>query len=693
MSREHSSRSNDLRLHPEWLEDRPIQREEDDRLGFQASAMALARQLTATRKQHGSQSLTVSLEGPWGSGKSSYSHLLIQQLKSKDLVGEHPPFVVRFNVWQSGTMALSPWGALAYRIGETFYRDFHQRCLDLPKNRRITLGCPGYLAGDRDSKRRMIQIDPENAELKDSRLHWIEVAHRLSLAVPKKEWAPSLKLFADAPSKVPGRRLGWRQGGLDAFLSMGQAGLSVASGGIDDAISSTGQAASTLLQKRLIEGPAWGTDTLEFVEQLDQLLAVLHPAATSWRCILAVDDVTRLDPDELPSVLETLGYLRELRNVLVLLSLDEWLVYKLHTMGREHTSAHPPAVEQNQQQNQERARTSTPAPTTTPTSTPARAKQPAEPFLTRLVNLRTQIPQPRPGELGKMLGSYFEDLKLPVIWASAAARQLLARGIQTPRQVKRALLWLWIRLGEIGTSTMGAGRFDGSLLHLLLDIYLLSEGHGSNIDLGKWSAHRSLLLQLKVQPWDLRHWFDKNLLEDFDRLGEQWPIDDHDADSATHSIGQALTQLEERARSLAAHLRLLAMVAQLDTEHLDHCRLEARREFVQWQETLSGLSQGFIEAIGSKDQNALLTAWARLLHQVLGASTIRIFIELTSIARYFQLIDETDEDATVVLGRWFDYDGIIRVSEDPEVGQELRELAHIVLNLVNSIPGPGTSQS
>jgi predicted KAP-like P-loop ATPase len=81
-----------------WNADRPVERPEDDKLGRKAFAQRVAKELRAWRQK---DSLVISLNGDWGSGKTTLANLILfyaeEQAASS---GEKKPTVVRFNPWQ-----------------------------------------------------------------------------------------------------------------------------------------------------------------------------------------------------------------------------------------------------------------------------------------------------------------------------------------------------------------------------------------------------------------------------------------------------------------------------------------------------------------------------------------------------------------------------------------------------------------
>jgi hypothetical protein len=104
----------------ELISDRPIVDPAEDRLGFAAYATALAEVIdnpaTATP-------LTVSIDAPWGAGKTSLAHLVEYNLRRwPKLRGDPPHIICWFNAWMhSDAPKLGP--ALAAAVSKTVARE------------------------------------------------------------------------------------------------------------------------------------------------------------------------------------------------------------------------------------------------------------------------------------------------------------------------------------------------------------------------------------------------------------------------------------------------------------------------------------------------------------------------------------------------------------------------------------------
>ncbi len=81
-----------------WNADRPGERPEDDKLGRRGFAQRVAKELRAWRQK---DSLVISVNGDWGSGKTTLANLILYYVAEQAAAsGEKKPTVVRFNPWQ-----------------------------------------------------------------------------------------------------------------------------------------------------------------------------------------------------------------------------------------------------------------------------------------------------------------------------------------------------------------------------------------------------------------------------------------------------------------------------------------------------------------------------------------------------------------------------------------------------------------
>lgn len=668
--------------YPTWLDDRPISGTRGtDLLGFRPSAQWLARGLSALRTDHSPvgapwdgrwgrparNNVSVTLEGPWGSGKTSYANLVVDALVAADDASRDPlldePVRVEFNVWQSGSIDISPWSALCYRVGEAFYARLHERAVAAETaDRKLTLADPVRLEAP------LISVDP--SPLAEARLHWVEVARRLSAAIPGTSWHPCLNLFGDAPSKVPGRGASWsealregpRLAGAVVKALLGGVGAVSA---VSDGVSSAGE----LLRRPTETGPSWGVDSKEFVRDLDRLLHVLHPRPRSWRLLLLVEDVTRLDASELPRVLDALGYVRRLSDIVSLTLLDDHIVATLEALAQRRVTG-AQRVELP------------PAPG-------------GEQFVTKLVGLRQRVPQPLIADISALVARWWGSLDLQHVAARggalATSRRLVERGIRTPRQVKRALRALWMRLADEDYEPLRDAIASGAvsddardrIVGLHVDLHAFGEGRlDGALLLERAQTAAADLLALPIQPWDGSPWLDRQYAS---LLAVEWPL----------------------AQELVAGLRLIALAHHVRCLEPDHPLVASGRQAWASYRTAQGragddpLQLALLtgaDAIGEARLLAHLEARlteenAQLTRQLVTPAVLAV------AARRYRLADDDPAPATIpeILDSWFDGDALVQAIMKSAPRSPEHAMALTLLHLFNEhmlhIVGHVTSQA
>jgi len=81
-----------------WHSDRPGEQPDDDKLGRKEFAKRVAKELRTWRQK---DSLVVSLNGEWGSGKTTLVNLILHYIKEESAEAKgKAPNIVRFNPWQ-----------------------------------------------------------------------------------------------------------------------------------------------------------------------------------------------------------------------------------------------------------------------------------------------------------------------------------------------------------------------------------------------------------------------------------------------------------------------------------------------------------------------------------------------------------------------------------------------------------------
>ncbi len=642
-----------------WLDQHPLTSAEGDLFEVGGACRELAQRLQSCHRPDapgGPKNLIVSLEGNRGSGRTSFANLLLEELQRQETEQEglEAPIDVRFELGWSGAAELSIWSALAYRIGESLYRRFHQRCLE--SGRRVEIASPLRAAHEPEPARIKVKTKPFG----DPRLHWLAVARRLSDAISREHWSPCLNLFSEAPSKIPGRRLGWNDS--RNALTHAAEGLVAGFGAAPaNAIEKGGKAARALLKKRLVEGPTWGVDTTEFVRELGVLLRVFHPRPSGWSAVIVLDDLNRIEAAEVRGVQETLDSLRRLDGVLVLVVLDPRAGRLLeHRVPAAHTSrsAEPSGDQFDEEVNLEGLE--------------------GRDGLHALIDLRLPIPTPAKHEVIAMTRRFIEELKLPISQSEVShfARRLRSRGILRPRETKRALLWLWMRLGRPGSPTTLltdrageplAPRHRLGMLEVLLDLHLFIENRlGAANLLETAEKHFPVLAHFPVRPWNLRGWTDRQR-----RNLSLW-------EGSRHSS----------QRDLILVLRLISLGELAGTGHMmSGHRARARElwnrcrnEVIEWDPLRLG-------AMTDPSARALMTHLEIQMARPGGLARPLALGHLVSASRRFDVAEqnEPDGEGLRLVENWFDSDLLTMTFRHKEGSRSDRRRAWVLLNLLHPL--------
>lgn len=411
----HARDESGLRAHPER-----------DLFGFRPSARRLASSIGALFRASPDRALVLSVEGPWGCGKSAWIDLLLGELERG--ATQPAPLEVHYNAWVEEEGSGEHWARVAELIGERLYRSLQQgrwgharRLLPAPSRfeqeatLRVGIGTSSHARA-----RVPVEIDAGA----DPRLPWREVAWRISHAVKPQDWDPSLALFADPHSRLRGRGLG----GLDAALQMSRlvaASLTLPA----NPVGATGAATAALdelarASRQAAEVPP--PESARFVELLNRLLRRLgpDPAPRRPRLVLVLEDLGRLDDAAFRAAIRSLAWMVRLEGALVILALD-----------------------------QEQAQRMLPGP-----SAPGR-----EDALARLIHLRQPVPRASLTALAPLAEAFLAE-KIPE--TAGTSLRILAQevvwtwwrnGVQTPRMVKRGLNWLATRLQGASADLSPAG--------------------------------------------------------------------------------------------------------------------------------------------------------------------------------------------------------------------------------------------
>lgn len=647
---------------PSWLEERALEKREADRFRFAEVAGRMADRLRAlqggelqSRRARACQ--IVSIEGPGGTGKTSLLNLIMEELLAGYSVVERP-LEIRYSQRLSAADGVPCWQALAERIGEAFYGRLHDGV------RQGDEVANAFYIADPLAVRRMgngrpkeipkIKID-EIYELSEPRLYWREVAQRLAIHVPNESWDPCLKLFCDAPSKVPARALSMRE--RLGFLVTGIVGGAKGwLGNPGDAIASGEAVLRQFAGPGILEGPSWGVNSLEFVGALDRLITVLHPKGGGWRAIVAIDDTSMMSGDQVDELLIALDFLGRLSEVLVIVVADELLLRRLGSAAGTFSA------DAEDVQSEERS-------------------DGREGLSSHLFSLRLRVPRIYEADFPRMVVDLLGDRDdgAPFSLASDIIRKAFAGRAVTPRQIKAALRWLWMRSAvvQMGSavdeliSEGRAGEREGESLCLLLDVFfwqeMLADADSMYV---KLRANAALLLSWDVQPWDFRDWLDG------------------------YGAGAHLANVPPEMLWLLVALRMQEAIAALGLGRgaLAEGRDNGRRVFEEWRERVT---EDDVMELARLDQLLSAVDLAQALAQTVarkdGAlAALWLNSQVTSAARHAGFVVETEELSTGLdaIRRWqFDSDALIRLATasklDVGIGPEERARAWVMLFFVD----------
>lgn len=249
--------------------DRPISRPEDDAFGLSSFADALATSLLQMSPQDG---LVISIEGPWGAGKSSAIALAMRTIMLRVLVGI---------------------GEGREEIESLSDADLQGRWTDLSKRRQTHI----------------VRFNPWNFSGQENlvRAFFSELASQLQFE-PGSWWSRQRNRIAGYLPSLGGTVA--TGGALVAGAPLW--GIAAAAGAVGRALGEIGQKAFSK------------DSSLEIAKR--NLASALK--RSEQRVIVVVDDLDRLMPSEMRAVFSLVKSLGDLPNVLYLLSFDDAIVHK-----------------------------------------------------------------------------------------------------------------------------------------------------------------------------------------------------------------------------------------------------------------------------------------------------------------------------------------------------------------------------
>ncbi len=443
-----------------WARERlRLDRGEEDLFEFSPAAAELARQVGFLLDQDRDEAVIVSVEGPWGSGKSTFAEMVWTQWRAANPGVE--PVRVRFNAWLSTPEDGSAWPVLARRIGQELYTRLRAAGAPGQKHLDLRIRRPVHPA----SEPLRLLLD----EVGDPRQHWTEIAWRLHQAVAARDWHPCLTLFCDGDSRLAGRGVGTREGlGLLFQTVKAAARLKGEPMAVLTDLSGVVAALGEAWRARA-HRPDMMSD--EAVALLDRLIECLHPLGARPRVWLEIEDISRLDETRLRGLLSSLAWLEGLRGVVVVLVLDREQADDVLLDGPSGEGA-----------------------------------------LVRSLHLRQRVPAVLPRHWIRLVERWAEDQGLDLERIGPLASELgdlwNGHGVVTPRHVKRGLVWMHQRL----SASTGPALSDLSRPAVLAlgAVWLRLEGMVDLAGLGQILAQIGAagLVDLPRQLWSNRAWPD-----------------------------------------------------------------------------------------------------------------------------------------------------------------------------------------
>jgi ABC-type multidrug transport system fused ATPase/permease subunit len=264
---------------PELVCDLPILGSAEDRLGFGAYAEALAELIDSPRV---ATPLTLSIDAPWGAGKTSLARLIERKACEWPKVRGDPPHIVCwFNAWMhSDAPNLGP--ALAAAVGKTVARD-------RPTWRRLVSPMPAAMLSPSERRRRRVLV--------------------LAFAA----LAAVIAVFA--PRALTSSHVSDQTGGL---LGVGVlAGVSIAASLWTSALG-VAQATATF-----IDNPQSQAEAGSMADVSAQFAKLVHSATRGRRrLVIFVDDLDRCAPERALQMCETASLLLSVPDVVTVLIGD-----------------------------------------------------------------------------------------------------------------------------------------------------------------------------------------------------------------------------------------------------------------------------------------------------------------------------------------------------------------------------------
>jgi hypothetical protein len=267
--------------HP-WSADREGRHPDDDKLGRLEFAKRVAKELCGWRNK---ESLVVSLNGDWGSGKTTLINLILYYIEEQSkATGKKAPLVVRFNPWQWSGQDL---------ITQAFFSEIGKKFRTSP-------------AIERERAKRLLKVWEK---FRDVSLAGGEIAQRL-----RDSMVALIALLAGGSGVLAGQL---KSGLFASILEWASVGLLTVAG-LCGIYAPVAEAFAKLVRKSAEKAPP----SLESVR--DELKAELAQLESS--VIVVVDDMDRLTQEQVRMMVQLVKANADFDNVVYLLPFQRNIV-------------------------------------------------------------------------------------------------------------------------------------------------------------------------------------------------------------------------------------------------------------------------------------------------------------------------------------------------------------------------------
>lgn len=279
------------------VNDAPLEDEKEDRLDFKSYASTIAGLIehpdTATP-------LTLSINAPWGSGKTSLAKMVRKRLESKAAVdGHHPHVTCWFNAWMhdDASNIASAFAAHVARAADKHRRWWRRLMKPLP---------PGMASAEDQQNRRFIRLGLTVILVA---LAWRFLAHYILASVPIEKLLEALDLKKDPVAQAVSV---FGAAGSTTYVVLKVLEIFV------KYFSSVGQSIASFIKDP--DAAATSGSMQQVSDQLGELIQQSTPKGS--RFVIFIDDLDRCRPPRSVEVLEVVNQLLGHPNVVIVIVAD-----------------------------------------------------------------------------------------------------------------------------------------------------------------------------------------------------------------------------------------------------------------------------------------------------------------------------------------------------------------------------------